>query len=63
LPMSLIRKTSQKWKLWREKFGKTGTAVVVVTVPSIGENQDYNLYANELYKHGESVKKARIRAF
>ncbi len=36
--------------LAREVLEKTGTAVVVVTVPSIGENQDYNLYANELYK-------------
>ena len=29
---------------------KTGTAVVVVTVPTIGEGEETNLYANGLYK-------------
>jgi uncharacterized protein len=36
--------------LAREVLQKTGTAVVVVTVPTIGENEEYNLYANGLYK-------------
>lgn len=36
--------------LAREVLEKTGTAVVVATVPSIGENEDYNMYANGLYK-------------
>lgn len=36
--------------LAREVLQKTGAAVVVATVDSIGENEDYNLYANELYK-------------
>jgi len=36
--------------LAQEVLQKTGTAVVVATVPSIGENQDYNMYANGLYK-------------
>ena len=36
--------------LAREVLAKTGTAVVVATVPSIGENEEYNLYANGLYK-------------
>ena len=36
--------------LAREVLEKTGTAVVVVTVPSIGENEEYNMYANGLYK-------------
>jgi uncharacterized protein len=36
--------------LAREVLAKTGTAVVVATVPSIGENEDYNMYANGLYK-------------
>lgn len=36
--------------LAREILAKTGTAVVVATVPSIGENEDYNMYANGLYK-------------
>ncbi|KQC06564.1 MAG: hypothetical protein APR62_07675 [Smithella sp. SDB] len=42
--------SSKMEALAREVLEKTGTAVVVATVPSIGENQDYNLYANELYK-------------
>jgi len=36
--------------LAREVLEKTGTAVVVATVPSIGQNEDYNLYANGLYQ-------------
>jgi hypothetical protein len=36
--------------LAREVLQKTGTAIVVVTVPTIGENEDYNFYANGLYK-------------
>lgn len=36
--------------LAREVLQKTGTAVVVATVPTIGENEDYNMYANGLYK-------------
>ncbi|HUN53541.1 MAG TPA: TPM domain-containing protein [Smithella sp.] len=33
-----------------EVLQKTGTAVVVVTVPTIGDNEDYNFYVNGLYK-------------
>jgi uncharacterized protein len=36
--------------LAREVLQKTGTAVVVVTMPTIGENEEYNMYANGLYK-------------
>ena len=36
--------------LAREVLQKTGTAVVVATVETIGENEEYNLYANGLYK-------------
>lgn len=36
--------------LAREVLQKTGTAVVVATVQTIGENQDYNMYANGLYQ-------------
>lgn len=36
--------------LAREVLQKTGTAVVVATVPSIGEDEEYNLYASGLYK-------------
>lgn len=36
--------------LAREVLQKTGTAVVVATVATVGENQDYSLYANGLYK-------------
>ncbi|MCX5850141.1 MAG: TPM domain-containing protein [Deltaproteobacteria bacterium] len=36
--------------LAREVLQKTGTAVVVATVDTIGENEDYNLYANGLYQ-------------
>jgi uncharacterized protein len=33
-----------------EILEKTGTAIVVCTVPSMGENQDVNLYVNGLYR-------------
>jgi uncharacterized protein len=36
--------------LSREVLQKTGTAVVVVTVASLGENEEVNMYANKLYK-------------
>jgi uncharacterized protein len=36
--------------LAHEVLQKTGTAIVVATVPSIGENEDYNMYANGLYQ-------------
>jgi len=36
--------------LAREVLVKTGTAVVVATVPEIGENEDYNMYANGLFQ-------------
>ena len=36
--------------LAQEVLQKTGTAIVVATVPSIGENEDYNMYANGLYQ-------------
>ena len=36
--------------LAREVWQKTGTAVVVVTVATVGENEDYRMYANGLYK-------------
>ena len=36
--------------LAREVLQKTGTAVVIVTMPTIGENEEYNMYANGLYK-------------
>ena len=36
--------------LAREVLQKTGTAVVVATVATVGENEDYTLYANGLYK-------------
>ena len=36
--------------LAQEVLQKTGTAIVVATVPSIGENEDYNMYANSLYQ-------------
>lgn len=41
---------SRMESLAREVLAKTGTAVVVATVPSIGENEDYNMYANGLYQ-------------
>jgi len=43
--------------LAREVLEKTGTAVVVATVPSIGENEDYTMYANGLYKEWGIGKK------
>jgi len=36
--------------LAREVLQKTGTAVVVVTVPTIGDGEETSLYANGLYK-------------
>jgi uncharacterized protein len=36
--------------LAREVLQKTGMAIVVATVSTIGENADYSLYANGLYK-------------
>jgi uncharacterized protein len=36
--------------LAREVLQKTGTAVVVATVATVGENEDYSMYANGLYK-------------
>jgi uncharacterized protein len=43
--------------LAREVLEKTGAAVVVATVPTIGENEDYNIYANGLYKEWGIGKK------
>lgn len=40
----------QMESLAREVLQKTGTAVVVATVDTVGENEDYTLYANGLYK-------------
>jgi hypothetical protein len=45
--------------LAREVLQKTGTAIVVATVSSIGENEDYNLYANGLYQAWGIGKKRR----
>jgi uncharacterized protein len=42
--------TAKMEALAQEVLQKTGTAVVVATFESIGENEDYNLYANKLYK-------------
>jgi uncharacterized protein len=36
--------------LSREVLQKTGTAIVVVTIPALGENEEANMYANKLYK-------------
>lgn len=36
--------------LAREVLQKTGTAIVVVTVPTIGENEETSLYVNGLYQ-------------
>jgi uncharacterized protein len=43
--------------LAREVLQKTGTAIVVATVPSIGENEDYTMYANGIYKEWGIGKK------
>ena len=45
--------------LAREVLQKTGTAVVVATVETIGENEEYNLYANGLYKAWGIGKKGK----
>ncbi|HON59041.1 MAG TPA: TPM domain-containing protein [Smithella sp.] len=42
--------TAKMEALAQEVLQKTGTAIVVATVPSIGENEDYNMYANGLYQ-------------
>lgn len=36
--------------LAQEVLQKTGTAIVVATVPAVGENEDYVMYANGLYQ-------------
>ena len=36
--------------LAREVLEKTGTAVVVITVKEVGENEDHRMYANGLYQ-------------
>ena len=36
--------------LAREVLEKTGTAIVVAIVPSIGDNEDYTMYANGLFQ-------------
>lgn len=43
--------------LAREVLQMTGTAVVVATVDTVGENEDYSLYANGLYKAWSIGKK------
>jgi uncharacterized protein len=45
--------------LAREVLQKTDTAVVVATVSTIGENEDYSLYANGLYKAWGIGKKGK----
>jgi len=47
--------------LAREVLEKTGTAVVVVTVPTIGEGEETNLYVNGLYKAWGIGKKGEDR--
>ena len=42
--------TARMEALAREVLQKTGTAVVVATVDTVGENGDYSLYANGLYQ-------------
>jgi len=42
--------TSKMEALAREVLQKTGTAIVVATVPSIGESEDVSMYANGLYQ-------------
>ncbi|MBU3916215.1 TPM domain-containing protein, partial [bacterium] len=41
---------SKMERLSREVLQKAGTAVVIATVATIGENEDVNFYANGLYK-------------
>ena len=36
--------------LAREVLQKTGTAIVVVTVPTIGEGEETSMYVNKLYQ-------------
>jgi uncharacterized protein len=52
-----VENAAKMESLAREVLQKTGTAVVVATVPSIGENEDYNMYANGLYKEWGIGKK------
>ena len=47
--------------LSREVLQKTGTAVVVVTVPTIGEGEETSLYANGLYKAWGIGKKGEAK--
>jgi uncharacterized protein len=42
--------TARMEALASEVLQKTGTAVVVATIDTVGENGDYSLYANGLYK-------------
>ncbi|HOX99803.1 MAG TPA: TPM domain-containing protein [Smithellaceae bacterium] len=42
--------TAKMEALAQEVLQKTGTAVVVATVETIGENEDYNMYVNGLYQ-------------
>lgn len=45
-----VENAAKMESLAREVLQKTGTAIVVATVTSIGENEDYNMYANGLYQ-------------
>jgi uncharacterized protein len=47
--------------LAREVLQKTGTAIVVVTVPAIGEGEETSLYANGLYKAWGIGKKGEAK--
>jgi uncharacterized protein len=46
--------------LTKEVLQKTGTAVVIATVPTIGD-ADYTQYANQLYEHWGIGKKGEDR--
>jgi uncharacterized protein len=46
--------------LSREVLGKTGTAVVVATFKTIGDNEP-DMYANKLYEKWASARKARTK--
>ena len=50
LPMSLIGKTPLKWNLWRVKCCRKQVRRLLWRQSTIGENEEYNLYANGLYK-------------
>ena len=45
-----VENSAKMEALAQEVLQKTGTAVVVATVPSIGENEEYTMYANGLYQ-------------